>query len=383
MERKIAKGRGAKLMSPLAGMDAWVISTAATYADTGRRRVAEQYHVAKSICAGIVHFIRKLSSRDPSLIFSKFGNSISDESIASMLVGHFGVVRTLNRCGARALTKSYPNYVNKYATNYLAKSFSKRVRREILKFHHHYLSQHVNEHFYDEILKRGRILWQETVDENSYTVSLSFNPQFHSEGDLSLTFDKNGRPLFELSFSIVPGKVIGCAAEQVLLVGRVQGRIGEARAIKVSTKAFHEIAPPHLLLAAALSIADVLAIDVIAGVGNDDQLAKSSEEVSTCYFDYDAFWKTFLFNKNAANIYEARIPLPEKPLEQIKRDHRRRALLKRRLKKQIGENVGAAFVKDFMVSQESASNSSRLKARVSGALSIIVAYQFSDLFVSG
>src|ERR1700675_672005 len=129
MERKIAKGRSVKLVSPLAALDGRVISTAATYADTGRRRVAEQYHVARSICAGAVHFIRKLCSRDSSLILSKFGKSISDESMASMIVGHFRVVRTLSRCGARALTKSYPNYVNKYATNYLAKRFSKRARR--------------------------------------------------------------------------------------------------------------------------------------------------------------------------------------------------------------------------------------------------------------
>ena len=98
------------------------------------------------------------------------------------------------------------------------------------------------------------------------------------------------------------------------------GSTGEAGAIKVSTKALHDIAPPHLLLAVALSIADVLSIDAIAGVGNDDQLAKSSEEVSGCYFDYDAFWNKFFFNKNAANFYEAHIPPPEKPLEQFRRD---------------------------------------------------------------
>ena len=30
---------------------------------------------------------------------------------------------------------------------------------------------------------------------------------YHSEGDLSLTFDKDGLPIYLISFSIVPGKV--------------------------------------------------------------------------------------------------------------------------------------------------------------------------------
>ena len=374
-------------MPALAVLDTWMISTATAYTHAGRHWVAEQYHAARSIYAGTAHLIHKLWSRDTSLIISKFGKSVSGEPMAAMLVRHLDVVRTLNRCGARALTQSYPNYANKYATHYLAKSLGKNARREILKFHHYFLSQRVTEHFYDEILNGGKTLWQETIDENRYAIWLSFNPQFHSEGDVSLIFGTNDRPLYELSFSIVPGKEIGSASEQVLLIGRVQGRIGEAGAIKVSTKAFHDIAPPHLLLAAALSIADVLAIDAIAGVGNDDQLAKSSEEVSGCYFDYDAFWNKFFFNKNAANIYEAHIPLPEKPLEQFRRDHRRRAVLKRRIKKQIAEHAGATFAKNFLKTPVApASAASRLKVRALSSFSIFVtyhAYQLSDLFAFG
>jgi uncharacterized protein VirK/YbjX len=385
--RRDIKGSSARLVPALAAADTWIISTATAYTHAGRHWLAEQYHAARSIYAGTAHLIHKLWSRDTTLIISKFGKSVSGEPMAVMLVRHLEVVRTLNRCGARALTKSYPNYANKYATHYLAKSLGKNARREILKFHHYFLSQRVTEQFYDEILKGGKTLWQETIDENRYTISLSFNPQFHSEGDISLIFGTNDRPLYELSFSIVPGKEIGSASEQVLLIGRVQGRIGESGAIKVSTKAFHDIAPPHLLLAAALSIADALSIDAIAGVGNDDQLAKSSEEVSGCYFDYDAFWNKFFFNKNAANIYEAHIPLPEKPLEQFRRDHRRRAVLKRRIKKQIAEHAGATFAKDFLKSPGArAGVTSKLKV---GALSVFSsfvtyhAYQLSDLFAFG
>ncbi len=374
-------------MPALAVVDTWMISTAAKFMHTGRRWVAEQYHAARTIYAGTAHLIHKLWSRDTSLIISKFGKSVSGEPMAAMLVRHLDVVRTLNRCGARALTNSYPNYANKYATHYLAKSLGKNARREILKFHHYFLSQRVTEHFYDEILKGGKTLWQETVDENRYAISLSFNPQYHSEGDVSLIFGTNDRPLYELSFSIVPGKAIGSVSEQVLLIGRVQGRIGEAGAIKVSTKALHDIAPPHLLLAVALSIADVLSIDAIAGVGNDDQLAKSSEEVSGCYFDYDAFWNKFFFNKNAANFYEAHIPPPEKPLEQFRRDHRRRAVIKRRFKNQIAEHAGATFARDFLKTPAApADAASRLKVGTLSVFSSFVtyhAYQLSDLFAFG
>jgi len=325
-----------------------VLSAAAIFASAARPRELRPYApFVKSICAGTIHFGRKVISANFFSVLSRLRNSVSDESLIAMIIGHFEVVRVLNHNNGRALTRRYGNYANKYVTEYLAKSFDKKTRREILKFHHRYLADHVTDSFYEQILQGRSNLWTETIDGNCYAISISFNPDWHSEGDISLTFDKNDVSLYEVSFTIVPGRLIGCAAAQALLVGRVQGRKGQAEPIRVGTRACHDIAPPNLLLAAVQSVAGVLGIEAIAGVSNDEQLAKSVYDAAGVYFDYDTFWETYLVEKRGARIYTIPVPFPEKPIKQVSSAHRRRARNKRRLKKQIADRVGAAFAEKF------------------------------------
>jgi uncharacterized protein VirK/YbjX len=231
----------------------------------------------------------------------------------------------------------------------LAKRFDKKTRRQILKFHHQYLMNHVVEDFYETITQARSVLWSETLDGGTYSISVSFNPTWNSEGDISLTFDTNGTPIYEISFTIVPGTVIGCGAKPALLIGRIQGRIRRTETIRIATRACHDIAPPYLLVATAVSIAAALKIAVIGGVTNEEQLGRSVNEAEVFYFDYDAFWETFPVTKGSTNFYVITVPFPEKPLDQIGRSHRRRTKAKRRLKKQIAEGAAAAFTKKFLL----------------------------------
>jgi uncharacterized protein VirK/YbjX len=302
----------------------------------------------KSICAGAAHLIRKVFSSNFLTVLSRFRASATDEPILAAIFGHMEIIRVLNHCGARALTSRFPNYSNKYITEYLAKSFDKNTRRNILKFHHRYLAAHVSDRFYEQILQSRSILWSETIDGACYSISMSFSAQWHSEGDISLTFDKDGVALYEVSFTIIPGQLAGCTAEQAVLVGRIQGRKGQAELIRAGTRACHDIAPPNLLVAGIESIAAVLGVHALAGVSNREQLAKSVYDMPGCYFDYDVFWQTFLIERRDAPIFTIQVPFPEKPIQQVSVTHRRRARNKRRLKKQIAESVGKTFAKTFL-----------------------------------
>lgn len=292
---------------------AFLALSGATPVVWGRSPAVESYI---QVLKWIIHSIRRLYVGGISAAKSKFIKTISDESILTIIVGHYKVVRALNHCGARALIRRYPNYANKYTVSYLANSFSTAQRREILLYHHHYLTEkHITETFYENILEGGRLLWSETIHENQYAIHISFIHQFHREGDLSLIFSMGDRELYGISFSIVPEKMIGSnGGGQALLIGNIQGRLGEADAIRIATRACHDIAPPYLLVAAALSIANVLNIETIAGVGNEEQLTKPIETESHPYFDYNAFWETLLLKRNAANFYKGSVPLPDKPI---------------------------------------------------------------------
>src|SRR5262245_24200900 len=113
----------------------------------------------KSIYAATIHLIGITFGRgNISAFASRFRKFISDESIVAMAIGHFELVRTMNQRGALTLTKRYPNYVFKYFDSYLVRSFTRKTRRELLKFHHQYLMEHVAETFYEQILESGSIL---------------------------------------------------------------------------------------------------------------------------------------------------------------------------------------------------------------------------------
>jgi uncharacterized protein VirK/YbjX len=303
----------------------------------------------QSIYAGTIYFARKAFSRNFGTIFLRFYKSVSDESIILLIIEHIDVIRTINSGGGRALTKRYSNYVNKYFTEYLAKGFNTKTRREILKFHHRYMMERAVESFYETILRTRSILWTETIEGSKYAISISFNEHWNSEGDISLTFVKDDFPLYEISFTVVPGTLVSGTADRAFLVGRVQGTKSQIEAIRTATKACHDIAPAYLLLEAVQAIACALKIDVIGGISDEEQLAKSDFAMEGCYFNYDTFWETFLVKKGPTNIYAIPVPFPEKPLEKIGQSHRRRTKIKRQLKQKIAESVGATFAKDFLI----------------------------------
>ena len=327
--------------------------TGAHIASACSRVLRDHILFLKSIYAGIFDLIGKAFGDNIFVFASKIHKLALDESIVTMYIRHFEIVRVMNRRGTLPLTKRYPNLVIKYFGKYLARSFSKKSRREILKFHHQYLMEHVTESFYEQIFENGSVLWNEIIDDNRYTISLAFNSKWHMEGDLSLIFSQNDIPLYEISFTVVPGRLINDTADQALLVGRVQGARQQAEAIRTATRACRDIAPPHLLMAAAQSIAGALAIDVVGGVSNKEQLSKFEGEALGFFFDYDAFWETFVVKKRGADIYEISVPFPQKPFEQIKIVHRRRTRLKRRFKNQIAASVGGVFAEKFLKTQSS------------------------------
>ncbi len=336
-----------KFVMARARLVASVPSVVARYVSTTRANVA---NVIIPFVVGAIHILRKVCSRNIFVALSKLRKAFSDESIVVAVIEHYSIIRALNRSDGRTLTKRYPHYVNKYVHPYLAKSLSKKARREALRFHHQYLTQRVVASFYEQILQNRLTLWSELIDEDCYAISMSFNPDWHAPGDLSLSFERNNTPIYEISFAIVPGGLIGCSADPILLVARVQGGSNQAEAIRIATRACHRIAPPHLLMAAVQSIATVLAIDTIGGITNKEQLAKSPQEkLNHFFFDYDAFWETFTFRYKGIIAYEIQVPFLDKPGAHAGY-HSKARLRRRHFKNQIAAIVGATFAKKFVKS---------------------------------
>jgi len=265
-----------------------------------------------------------------------------DEPLSAVIAGHRRLARLLAQPGLRALMTAHPQAVYRPYRRYLATSFTKSARRAALQHHYAYLLPRISETFFPAVLGSRPQLWQQRIGSDLFEVRLSFTGELHHEGDLLLEFQENGVPLYGLSFTIAPGYLAGSDADQLILVARVQGAVGNFDAIRRATKACMDIAPPYLLTAAVRGIAGALNIGVIAGIRNKEQLTGNIDADRNVYFDYDAFWRTCLGHETE-RFYLLSAPIREKPLAQISTVHRRRTRLKRQFKNEVAESSEALF----------------------------------------
>ena len=241
----------------------------------------------------------------------------------------------------RPLLRIFPGLTQKYFGGYLARSFDKTARRDSLLHHYRFFQRCAPAEFYTGILQGQAVLWRRDILDNHFDICLSFNRRFHYEGDLSLVFRNEGASAFEISFTVVPGHLVGVAVPDVLLVSRVQGT-ARLPQIRNAAKMCHEVAPPYLLMTALEAIATALAIPVIMGVSVANQIAKEGGGAEHL-FDYDAFWRVLLAEDMGNGFFRLPVPLPHKPLEQVSATHRRRARAKRAFKAEVRAAVETAF----------------------------------------
>jgi uncharacterized protein VirK/YbjX len=221
---------------------------------------------------------------------------------------------------------------NKYLSGYLTKSLGKRARRDILLHHYSCIADRAAPDFLQRVLSGSYLLWSDEDDSGSYSIALTFNAHSDYEGDLSLVFMSGTQPIFEISFSIVPGSAIGSDTAELLFIGRVQGTKNKFAEIKQATKACNDVAPQHMLMVAIESIARALGIKAVAGVTEEEQLANLPNK--DFRFDYNAFWENW-HGRKTAGFYEIPIPLPQTALRDIPWVHRRSRRKKRVFKGKI------------------------------------------------
>ncbi len=101
---------------------------------------------------------------------------------------------------------------------------------------------------------------------------------------------RRGTALFVLGATIVPGELFDLPDHHVLLISRLQGVPGAFLAIRQATKAFGEIQPKAVLLAAAEGLARSLGVRTIVVVAAPNQLASLKCKAETLAKSYDEFF---------------------------------------------------------------------------------------------
>lgn len=224
----------------------------------------------------------------------------------------------------------------KYVTrHYLAHALT--VRQRAACFAHHYSTLHrvLPKRALRQFLHWSLPLLEMADGEDRFLISLGRSRPFDKEGEATLNLMINGDIVFVLCFTIVPGEVIGTAERDALLVTRLQGMPGCFDAIRRATRALADVAPGPLLMAALQGVAEALKIAQIAGVSAARHIAFAPECADALESAYDSFFIDLGLARTPSGLFVSSIPIPDKPVDKIKRGHKIRTRKKRALKQQI------------------------------------------------
>jgi len=256
----------------------------------------------------------------------------------------FKVIKVLTASETQPVARAAPLVVLKYLRKYLGTELSEGERATILIHHYTFLKDRVERGFFRRIVDGRLELWKHTVSNRHVHICMAFPVATHNEGDLSLIFQSDHTDIYTLSFSIGPGGVAGLGADHAIYIGRLQGRAGGLELIRETMKECLDISPAALLLAATEGVATALELGDIVGIGADAQLAaRRDSRPEGLVHGYDEFWVASGGLRLERNMYHLAVPLPEKPIKTIKRNHRSRALRKRAFKKLVSEQICREF----------------------------------------
>lgn len=235
------------------------------------------------------------------------------------------------------IARKNPRLALKYVVpGYLARSL--KVTQRVSCFLHHYrrIYAALPEGFLRQMLEAEVSLHHFSNDFSSFSFTLgSPEPCFDQEGELALNLQVNGKKVFNLSFTIVPGWVLNLGAPEALLISRLQGRPGCNSEIRLARRAFNDYSPRSLLLAALQGIADALGVHQIAAVTAGNQKSYIKGNPAAFQNGYDGFFTRAGMMRTSCGFYSSSVPIEGKALALFKGRARSRANQRRAVRQQI------------------------------------------------
>ena len=239
----------------------------------------------------------------------------------------------------RAIPQGDPFFERKFVTPYLANFLTAEQRLSIQSHLCEFLDRTFCPQSVVPQLRNGLVLWQKPCDDDVVTMVLGLPKRTMLEGDLTLELLVNETMIYRLSFSFVPGHVLGMDDHHVLLIGGSQGVQGTADHTRRVARQNSEIPPSGLLLTGLRAIAEALDITTLAGVSAATQsVVHAAPELHRNA--YDELWMT-----HHGTLHNGIYLMPVKPTDDavIEGSHKARTRRKRRYR----QGLQAEFVSLF------------------------------------
>ena len=235
------------------------------------------------------------------------------------------------------IAQDNPGFSLKYLVpDYLARGFT--GTECVSCFLHHYKRIHaaLPESVLRQILQGNITLYEVAEGGNRFAFTMGLpDRNVDKEGELSLDLRVDGKKIFDLCFTIVPGWVLKSEAPEALLISRLQGLPGCCPQIKAARKALNDYSPRILLLAALQGIGDALGVGEIEAVSATNQMSYIKGCSALFKNGYDGFFTKAGMVKTSVGFYSSPIPIAGKPLGLFRGRARLRARKRRANRQQI------------------------------------------------
>ncbi|MEY4766147.1 MAG: hypothetical protein RI907_2820 [Pseudomonadota bacterium] len=245
------------------------------------------------------------------------------------------------------LTDDYFRVLSRPTLPYLSTSFNWATWRDLHADHCVFVADRLGAKLYERVVADGLLIWQ--GQERAADVSIHLGgPCPHREGGLTLVLKLAGEPIYRLAFSLVRFERFlphdsGLNRGPGIYVGQIQGYPGCFEKIKQVTTACKDIAPPDLLVSALLGLASALGIQQVKAVTLEYCPSYKKMLAMGHCFNYQQFWGGRWGASFDGTHHHLELPVAEKPLSEVKANHRGRTLAKRRFKHGVADTVAACL----------------------------------------
>ena len=257
---------------------------------------------------------------------------------------HLAVAELTRMAKYRDLLKLQPTFRYKYLSSlYLARGMGLADRYRAQTYHYRFFDRIWDAALIDRVFHQGVPVYQAERNGNSYAMLLRLSVDYFYEGEFSLHFTVDGEVIYIFSFTVVPGSVLGLAAERAMLVTRQQGVRTAFDKIRQATRDFDDVSPKFMLFHALQGLAMGLGIRTIGGVSGARHISNRDPASAIFLNAYDDFFISLGAIANASGFLCLSLPLREKPLKFIAREHRSRTVRRRRFKGEVARIVRHAL----------------------------------------
>lgn len=240
---------------------------------------------------------------------------------------------------------SHPRLPFKYlARRYLIRNLPISARAACLFHHYDRLRSILPVWLLRQTLQEEVILVELHEDGLRFAITMCLSQPY--EGELSLNLVMEGKVIYVLGFSIVPGWIAKSTAKDILLVARLQGTKGFQQELSRATRSLCQVGPTQILMAALEGMASALGIEWMASISGIKQISYDEKYAESFQRSYDDFFNQHGIPLSDDGFFVTPLPLKEKSLGEIKRGHKIRTREKRAFRQEIQKACADFFVKN-------------------------------------